>query len=69
MGVDLGAKSHIYALLKDSARQGTAVIVTSTDMEEVSRICHPAIVLFAIFAALRTNTFAALLNFQLLASS
>ena len=44
MGVDVGAKSEIYALLRDAARQGTAAIVVSTDMEEVSKIAHRAIV-------------------------
>ena len=44
MGVDVGAKSDIYALLRDAARQGTAALVVSTDMEEVSKIAHRAIV-------------------------
>lgn len=44
MGVDVGAKADIYALLRDAAREGTAVIVVSTDMEEVSKIAHRAIV-------------------------
>ena len=44
MGVDVGAKSDIYGLLRDAARQGTAALVISTDMEEVSKIAHRAIV-------------------------
>lgn len=45
MGVDVGAKSEIYALLRDAARAGTATVVVSTDMEEVTRIAHRALVL------------------------
>jgi ribose transport system ATP-binding protein len=44
MGVDVGAKSDIYGLLCDAARSGTATIVVSTDMEEVAKIAHRAIV-------------------------
>ena len=44
MGVDVGAKSDIYGLLRDAARSGTATIVVSTDMEEVAKIAHRAIV-------------------------
>lgn len=45
MGVDVGAKSEIYALLRDAARDGTATVVVSTDMEEVTKIAHRAFVL------------------------
>ncbi|KZX20066.1 sugar ABC transporter ATP-binding protein [Rathayibacter tanaceti] len=44
MGVDVGAKAEIYALLRDSVREGTAAVVVSTDMEEVAKIAHRAIV-------------------------
>jgi ribose transport system ATP-binding protein len=44
MGVDVGAKSDIYGLLRDAVRSGTAAIVVSTDMEEVAKIAHRAIV-------------------------
>ncbi|MDN4641490.1 sugar ABC transporter ATP-binding protein [Agreia sp. PsM10] len=44
MGVDVGAKADIYALLRDAAREGTAAVVVSTDMEEVTAIAHRAIV-------------------------
>lgn len=44
MGVDVGAKADIYGLLRDAARSGTAALVVSTDMEEVSKIAHRAIV-------------------------
>ncbi len=44
MGVDVGAKSEIYGLLRDAAREGTSAIVVSTDMEEVAKIAHRALV-------------------------
>ena len=44
MGVDVGAKADIYGLLRDAVRTGTAAIVVSTDMEEVAKIAHRAIV-------------------------
>jgi ribose transport system ATP-binding protein len=45
MGVDVGAKADIYSILRDAAADGTAAIVVSTDMEEVARIAHRAVVL------------------------
>jgi ribose transport system ATP-binding protein len=44
MGVDVGAKADIYGLLRDAVRDGSAAIVVSTDMEEVAKIAHRAIV-------------------------
>ncbi len=44
MGVDVGAKAEIYTLLRDAVRTGTAAVVVSTDMEEVAKIAHRAIV-------------------------
>lgn len=44
MGVDVGAKSDIYGLLRDAVSSGTAAVVVSTDMEEVAKIAHRAIV-------------------------
>jgi len=43
-GVDIGAKSEIYALLFEALKTGMGVIVISTDFEEVAAICHRAIV-------------------------
>ncbi len=39
-GVDVGAKSEIYDLLKQAVHNGLTVIVVSTDFEEVEKICH-----------------------------
>jgi ribose transport system ATP-binding protein len=43
-GVDVGAKIEIYELLAAARRAGTAVIVVSTDFEEVERIADRALV-------------------------
>ncbi|HEY1684182.1 MAG TPA: sugar ABC transporter ATP-binding protein [Tepidisphaeraceae bacterium] len=38
-GIDVGAKAEIYRLLRTLADQGVAVVVISSDMEEVLGIC------------------------------
>lgn len=43
-GVDVGAKSEIYALLNRALADGIGILVVSTDFEEISTICHRAIV-------------------------
>ncbi|MEM6886928.1 MAG: sugar ABC transporter ATP-binding protein [Pseudomonadota bacterium] len=43
-GVDVGAKSEIYALLNRALGEGVAILITSTDFEEIATICHRAIV-------------------------
>ena len=43
-GVDVGAKRQIYEILRQQANQGLAVIVVSTDFEEVAAICNRALV-------------------------
>ncbi|RXZ67149.1 sugar ABC transporter ATP-binding protein [Agromyces albus] len=45
MGVDVGAKSDIYGLLGEITATGTGAVVISTDMEEVAKIAHRAIVM------------------------
>lgn len=44
MGVDVGAKAEIYALLQRAADAGLTVIVVTTDLEEATTICHRALV-------------------------
>ncbi|MET8949053.1 sugar ABC transporter ATP-binding protein [Streptomyces sp. NPDC004542] len=43
--VDLGAKAAIYRLLDEALAAGLAVLLVSTDFEEVTRVCRRAVVL------------------------
>jgi ribose transport system ATP-binding protein len=43
-GVDVGAKAEIYRLLSSALADGKGVLLVSTDFEEVSAICHRALV-------------------------
>jgi ribose transport system ATP-binding protein len=43
-GVDVGAKRQIYALLAKLADEGSAVVVMSTDFEEVATVCTRVLV-------------------------
>lgn len=43
-GVDVGAKSEIYALLNRALAEGVGILIVSTDFEEIATICHRAIV-------------------------
>jgi ribose transport system ATP-binding protein len=43
-GVDVGAKAEIYALIARALDAGLAVVVVSTDFEEVAQICHRVLV-------------------------
>ena len=42
--VDVGAKAEIYRLLDGAAAAGLAVLLISTDFEEVALVCHRALV-------------------------
>jgi len=42
--VDVGAKADIYRLLDDALATGLAVLLISTDFEEVVNVCHRALV-------------------------
>ena len=44
IGVDVGSKAEIYQLLQESLKNGMAVLLISSDFEEVERICHRALV-------------------------
>jgi ribose transport system ATP-binding protein len=39
-GVDVGAKAEIYRLIGEATGRGLAVLLISTDFEEVTAICH-----------------------------
>ena len=43
-GVDVGARAEIYALLNQALERGVAVLVISTDFEEIAHICNRALV-------------------------
>ncbi|MFG2716142.1 sugar ABC transporter ATP-binding protein [Streptomyces goshikiensis] len=42
--VDIGAKAAIHRLLGEAAAEGLAVLLVSTDFEEVANLCHRALV-------------------------
>jgi ribose transport system ATP-binding protein len=39
-GVDVGAKAEIYELIRKAAAEGMAVLVASSELEELQLICH-----------------------------
>jgi ribose transport system ATP-binding protein len=39
VGVDVGAREEIYGVVHDAARAGTAVVVVSSDLDELLRLC------------------------------
>lgn len=43
-GVDVGARAEIYHLLNKSLAEGVAVLIISTDFEEIAHICNRALV-------------------------
>jgi rhamnose transport system ATP-binding protein len=44
-GVDIGAKHAIYELLNDLARQGAAILLISSELEEVLSLAHRVLVI------------------------
>jgi ribose transport system ATP-binding protein len=44
-GIDVGAKSEIYKLLNDLARQGKGIIMISSELPEVLRMSHRILVM------------------------
>ena len=44
MGVDVGARSEIYDIIRDLAAQGTSILMISSDFEELA-ICDRVVVM------------------------
>ena len=44
-GIDIGAKSEIYQLLRDLAAEGKSIIVISSELPEILRLSHRIIVM------------------------
>jgi ABC-type sugar transport system ATPase subunit len=44
-GVDVGAKAEIYRLIDETAARGTAVVVASSELEELMHLCSRIAVL------------------------
>jgi ribose transport system ATP-binding protein len=40
----VGAKAEIYRLFDDALKAGAAILIISTDFEEVAKVCHRALV-------------------------
>ena len=45
-GVDVGAKEEIYSIIHRLAQQGVAIIVLSSEAQEIIRVCDRTLVLF-----------------------
>jgi ribose transport system ATP-binding protein len=44
-GVDINARAEIHGLLRDVARAGSAVVVVSSDFDELARLCDRVVVM------------------------
>jgi ribose transport system ATP-binding protein len=44
-GIDVGAKSEIYRLLNELAKQGKAIIMISSELPEILRMSHRIVVM------------------------
>jgi ABC-type sugar transport system ATPase subunit len=44
-GVDVGAKAEIYKLIEEAREDGMAILVASSELEELAGICHRIVVL------------------------
>jgi ABC-type sugar transport system ATPase subunit len=44
-GVDVGAKAEIYKLIEEARKEGMAILVVSSELEELAGICHRIVVL------------------------
>ncbi|MAC79789.1 MAG: ABC transporter ATP-binding protein [Rhodobacteraceae bacterium] len=46
-GVDVGARQRLFQALSEASGQGTAVLVASTDAEQLAQICHRVLIFSA----------------------
>lgn len=53
VGVDIGAREDIYAAIREAAAAGTAVMIVTSDFEEIENLCSRAFVL--VRGVLRTE--------------
>ncbi|MCD8143778.1 MAG: sugar ABC transporter ATP-binding protein [Oscillospiraceae bacterium] len=45
-GIDVGSKAEIYEIINDLAKQGMAIIVVSSEIEEILGVCDSVITIF-----------------------
>jgi ribose transport system ATP-binding protein len=45
VGVDVGTRSALYALIKELCESGCGVVVISSDLPEILHLCHRAYVM------------------------
>ena len=45
-GVDVGAKEEIYTIIRRLASEGVAIVVLSSEAQEIMRVCDRSLVLF-----------------------
>jgi ribose transport system ATP-binding protein len=45
-GVDIGAKEEIYAVIRQIAEEGVAVVILSSEAQEIMQVCDRALVMF-----------------------
>ena len=45
LGVDVGARSEIYTIIKDMAKNGTPFLIISSDIEELPGLCNRVVVM------------------------
>jgi ABC-type sugar transport system ATPase subunit len=44
-GIDIGAKTEIYALIRDLAGQGVAILLSSSEFDELIGLCHRILIM------------------------
>lgn len=44
-GVDVGARAEIYAIIRELAANGAAILMVSSEAEELAQVCHRALIM------------------------